>query len=135
MEQVVEKARDLGEAILASEPYKRMQSAEDVMQNDPAVAAMLSRISELKNTFQSLQGKAQSEGELLDLKNCVAEIESHQKQLNQLPTVQEAMEARQAFSALMTKINQILEFTITGEIAAAEGCSGSCGTCGRMQRP
>ena len=58
------------------------------------------------------------------------EMDELQQKLNEMSIVEEMTSARQRFSEMMTQVNKVLEFIITGEVAQGGGCSGNCGSCG-----
>ena len=124
MDKVIECTRALGEAITASPAFAEMKLAEDGMAGDPAAAAYRERLDTLKTAH--LQAVRSGNG---DAAVIYAEMEDLQRLLSELPSVSRAMKAREAFSELMNRVNQVLEFAITGEVRENGGCSGSCSTC------
>ncbi|MBR1408498.1 MAG: YlbF family regulator [Clostridia bacterium] len=125
MDRVIECTRALGEAITSSGAYAQMKLAEEEMERDPAAAAIRANLEELKARHLAALRSGDEEAE-----NLYAQVQEMEKLLSELPSVEQAMTARQAFSELMNRVNQVLEFTITGEVRTAGGCSGSCATCG-----
>ena len=128
MSQVTDCARALGEAIVASDEYKNMQITEKAAMTDPAVAEAMGRYLELK---QNLDGVMHSEEPDPDaIARIGREMDEVQQALNAMPAVEAMTASRQAFSALMNQVNQILEFIITGDVQESGGCSGNCSACG-----
>ena len=125
MDQVIECTRALGEAITASGAYAQMKLAEEEMERDPAAAAIRANLEELKARHLEALRSGDEEAESL-----YSQVQEMEKLLSELPSVEKAMAARQSFSELMNRVNQVLEFTITGEVRTAGGCSGRCATCG-----
>ena len=124
MDKVIECTRALGEAITASPAFAEMKLAEDGMAGDPAAAAYRERLDTLKTAH--LQAVRSGNG---DAAVIYAEMEDLQRLISELPSVSRAMKAREAFSELMNRVNQVLEFAITGEVRENGGCRGSCSTC------
>lgn len=64
------------------------------------------------------------------LSNYGREMDEMQQKLNDMKLIEDMTSSRQRFSEMMTQVNKILEFIITGEVAQSGGCSGNCGSCG-----
>ena len=128
MSKVIDCARALGEAIVASEEYKRMQIAENAAASDPAVAEATGRYLELKGMLDACMREAEPDPELIARYGM--EMDEVQRQMNAMPAVDEMTSARQNFSELMNQVNHVMQFIITGEVETGGGCSGNCGECG-----
>lgn len=127
MEKVRECARALGEAIIASEEYKNMQVTEQAAMSDPNVAELMSRYMELKNALGDAMCQPDADANVISRYG--KEMDEVQQQLTAMPAVDAMTTARQNFSELMTQVNHILEFIITGELPQSGGCSGNCSGC------
>ena len=127
MEKVRECARALGEAIVASEEYKNMQVTEQAAMSDPKVAELMSRYMELKNALGDAMCQPDADANVISRYG--KEMDEVQQQLTAMPAVDAMTTARQNFSELMTQVNHILEFIITGELPQSGGCSGNCSGC------
>ena len=127
MEKVRECARALGEAIIASEEYKNMQVTEQAAMRDPTVAELMSRYMELKNALGDAMCQPDADANVISRYG--KEMDEVQQQLTAMPAVDAMTTARQNFSELMTQVNHILEFIITGELPQSGGCSGNCSGC------
>ena len=128
MSKVIDCARALGEAIVASEEYKRMQIAENAAASDPAVAEATGRYLELKGMLDACMREDEPNAELIARYGM--EMDEVQRQMNAMSAVDEMTSARQAFSELMNQVNHVMSFIITGEVETGGGCSGNCGACG-----
>lgn len=129
MDKVIECARALGEAIVASEEYKNMQVTEAAAMGNPEVAEAMGRYLELKD----LIGKEMSneDADPMKLSEYGREMDEMQQKLNGMEVVEAMTASRQNFSMMMNSVNKVLEFIITGEVAQqGGGCSGNCGSCG-----
>ena len=116
MNEAMEKARLLGEAIVNSEEYQAMQLCEAELETDPGVAACQARIRQTKDALAAARlAKEPDEDAIAQLE---AELEAHQGILRAMPAMESALDAREAFSRLMGRVNQVLEFTITGWLSA-----------------
>ena len=128
MEKVIECARALGEAIVASEQYKNMQVTESAAMSDPAVTAAMARFLELKELISQEMRKEEQDVE--QIARYGEELDDVQRELNAMPAVDAMTSSRQSFSDMMNQVNRILEFIITGETQQSGGCSGNCSSCG-----
>ena len=128
MEKVIECARALGMAIVESDVYQNMQVSEAAAMNNEEVAAAMARFIELKQLIGEEMSKEDANPVLLS--EYGREMDELQQKLNEMSIVDEMTSARQRFSEMMTQVNKVLEFIITGEVAQGGGCSGNCGSCG-----
>lgn len=127
MSKVTDCARALGEAIVASEEYKNMQIAENAAMSDPAVAEAMARYMELKNALGEAMCQPDADANLISRYG--QEMDEIQQTLSAMPAVDAMTTARQQFSEMMTQVNHILEYIITGELPQQGGCSGNCSGC------
>jgi cell fate (sporulation/competence/biofilm development) regulator YmcA (YheA/YmcA/DUF963 family) len=122
MIEVINRSRALGEAIVASDAFKAMQLAESEAQSDPAAVQMENAIAGLAEQLRQAADDAQR-------LNVTQQMDALRQALSELPVIQQRDEARAGFSRLMEQVNNILQFTITGEISTLSSCSGNCGGC------
>lgn len=127
MNTVIDCARALGEAIVASEEFQNMQKAERAATADPALAAATGRYLEIKAELDERIHAPEPDAEAIA--RCGMEMDELQRQMNAMPAAEAMTEARQRFSQLMTQVNRILESLIAGEPEQG-GCTGNCATCG-----
>ena len=120
---VVEKTRELGEAIVASEAFREMQLAEAEAGNDPAAAQLEQSINETISILRSELSEEQRQ-------EVSTQLETLKQSLASLPVIERRDRARESFSRLMEQVNNVLQFTITGEISVLNSCSGNCSSCG-----
>jgi len=127
MSKVTDCARALGEAIVASEEYKNMQVTEQAAMSDPTVAELMARYMELKNALGDAMCQPDADADVITRYG--QEMDEVQQQLTAMPAVDAMTNARQQFSELMTQVNHVLEYIITGELPQSGGCSGNCSGC------
>ena len=127
MSKVTDCARALGEAIVASDEYKNMQVTESAAMSDPAVADLMARYMEVKNTLGEVMCQPDADANLISQYG--QEMDEIQQQLTAMPAVDAMTTARQKFSEMMNQVNSVLEFIITGELPQQGGCSGNCSGC------
>ena len=128
MDNVFAKTRELGQALMESEAYLNMKAAEDRALKNPeaaqAMAAFLEKRSELQRMMQS------DNPDPVAMKRLSDEMDVLQDRLQMIDDVVELNDARDAFNGLISQINQVLQFIVTGRMDESGGCSGDCGTCG-----
>ena len=127
MNKVIECARALGEAIVASEEYRQMQITENAAMSDPAVTEAMGRYLELKSAVEECMRAEEPNPELIAQYGM--EMDEAQRQMNAMPAVDAMTTSRQRFSEMMNQVNHVMQFIITGEVETAGGCSGNCGSC------
>ena len=127
MSKVTDCARALGEAIVASEEYKNMQTTEAAAMGDPAVAQAMARYMELKNKLGEVMCSQNADAD--QISTLGRERDEIQQNLSAMPAVDAMTTARQQFSELMNQVNRVLEYIITGELPQQGGCSGNCSGC------
>ena len=128
MSKVIDCARALGVAIVASEEYRQMQITENAAMSDPAVTEAMGRYLELKSAVEACMREEEPDAERIA--QLGMEMDEAQRQMNAMPAVDAMTEARQRFSEMMNQVNHVMQFIITGEVETGGGCSGNCGSCG-----
>ena len=128
MNKVIDCARALGEAIVASEEYRQMQITENAAMSDPAVTEAMGRYLELKSAVEECMRAEEPNPELIAQYG--AQMDEAQRQMNAMPAVDAMTASRQRFSEMMNQVNHVMRFIITGEVETGGGCSGNCGACG-----
>lgn len=126
MKQVIECARALGEAIVASEEFRQMQITEHAAMSDPAVAEAMGRYLECKDNVEACMRAEEPNPELIARYG--AEMDEAKRQMDALPAVDAMTASRERFSEMMNQVNHVMQFIITGE-AETGGCSGNCASC------
>ena len=110
MTNLIDYIRPLGEAIVSSPEYKTLQIAEANFSDDPAYQSMHSRLL----LIESLIKEAYENGDYEKAAVHEKEADEIKALITELPSVSCLSDARMAFSALMTQVNNVLQFTITG---------------------
>ncbi|MBQ8971896.1 MAG: YlbF family regulator [Clostridia bacterium] len=126
MDNVFLKTRELGEALLESDTYKRMKAAEDkAMGNETA--------AQLMNDLLQHRGEIQRQMQLTNpdpivLKRLSDEVDDIQERLSMMDDITELTQARGDFNNLINQVNQVLQFIVTGRMEE-EDCGGDCSAC------
>ena len=128
MDKIIEQTRMLGEAIRDSAAYRAMQTADEALREDPEVRALQEKMNAKILELAAVSPEAQRDPDAIA--KIAAAVEEDKKAIAALPASVRAAEARADFLQLMNRVNQVLEFTVTGELSATGTCSGNCGSCG-----
>jgi cell fate (sporulation/competence/biofilm development) regulator YlbF (YheA/YmcA/DUF963 family) len=136
MENVLNQAEQLAEAILESEEYVRMRLAEQAAMRDVEAAQLISAYSERRTEVENLLAK--SDLKHTDLADAGAKLEEAQKAMEANPMIVAMRGANEAFTAMMKQVNKIIKFVVTGEnedeeeacASCGDGCGDGCDTCG-----
>ena len=126
MDNVFEKTRELGEALLESEAYKRMKAAEEKAMQNAQGAEMMALYLEKRGQIQEMMELENPDPGAM--KRLSDEMDDIQERLQMIDDIAELTAARSEFNGLIGQINQVLQFIVTGRMEEA-GCSGSCDTC------
>ena len=126
MDNVFEKTRELGEALLESEAYKRMKAAEEKAMHNAQGAEMMALYLEKRGQIQEMM--EQENPDPGAMKRLSDEMDEIQEKLQMIDDIAELTAARSEFNGLIGQINQVLQFIVTGRMEEA-GCSGSCDSC------
>lgn len=129
LNNVMQKAQALAEAILESEVYQGMKRAENSYMHDEQAISLTAVVNEKRNAVQELLTANNMDHEALA--RAGEELEAAERNMNACPAVNELQEARHAFTSMMDNVNRILRLVITGETGDQEGggCSGHCSSC------
>ena len=125
MDNVFQKTRELGEALLASETYQRMKAAEDKAMQNAEAAGLMSDLLEKRAGIQQLM--QQENPDAGALKRLSDEMDGIQEKLHMMDDIVALTEARSEFTSLINQVNQVLQFIVTGKMDS--GCAGDCSSC------
>ncbi len=127
MNDIIEKARELGQMLSECDEFKALKGAEEMQLADPKAQELM---MEYANTREVLAKKA-SDANVT--KEALESIQSEaQEAFNKLCTnknITRYIEANKAFSTLIEQVNSIIAYYVKGEEQSG-GCSGNCSSCG-----
>jgi len=124
MTEIIEKTRELGELIKNSPEMQRVREAEAKQAEDEnAKTLMIEFNMNRMNLGRDLQNGKITEEEAIKSNN-----EAFEKMVAQSETIKEYVEAKKELDRVVTEVNGVLNFYITGQ--APGGCSHNCATCG-----
>ena len=129
MDEVFQKTRELGQALLECEVYANMKEAEErAMKNQEAAQLMASFLEKRTQIQQMMQEGNPDPGAMKRLSD---EMDADQERLQMMDDIVALTQARGEFTGLINQVNQVLQFIVTGRMDDPDGgCSGSCETCG-----
>ena len=120
---IFEKTKELGEMIQESEEMKRMKTADAAQLADEEAQKLLQEFNlQRMNLARDMQEEKISKEEAVKKNN-----EAFSNMVSASETIKEYVEAKRAFDMMVSKINGILNFYITGQ---DPNCTHNCSTCG-----
>ena len=125
--ELFQKSRELGELLVNTDEYRKVQEAEAAFQEDEVAQAKVAEFNALQQEVQTLMQPPDPDQALIAQK--ANDLRSMQASLTEMPSIQAMNEAQTEFSKLLTQVNQVLRFIITGQVDEG-GCGGSCESCG-----
>ena len=125
MSEILTKARELGQAIVDSEEFKALKSAEEKQEKDEEAMALLLEYNNVRKALAEEINASEVSDERM--KAIREELEKTYEKVMSNPTISEYYEAQRKFEAIVGQMNSILTYFMTGEISG--GCSGNCSSC------
>ena len=128
MNEVFQKTRLLGEALLECDEYKAVKKAEQKAMLNKEAAQAVGRFIELRSEMESIMQS--DEKDWARVKKLTEEMDSLKSFMNENEDLVELDKARGAFQDLINQINSVLHFIVTGEMDEGSRCTGNCTSCG-----
>jgi cell fate (sporulation/competence/biofilm development) regulator YlbF (YheA/YmcA/DUF963 family) len=126
---VLEMAKQLGEAISVSEQFVRFAEAEEKFKTDETAQALLLKYNTERGELAAQMQKEDIKPmEMIEIRKKLAKQYSD---LLKNDIIKEYTEAKAGAEKLLSDVNAIIQFCVTGEDADGEhsSCTGSCSTC------
>lgn len=131
MNEILEMAQSLGQAIADSEEIKVFREMEKIYYEDEEAQRVM---QEYEDSRAKMTVKAKETGMTPEsLALFQKEMKSSMDKLMANKTVKEYLEAKSNFNEIIKRVNAIISFCIQGEeqdLASEGGCSGNCSSCG-----
>ena len=127
MDMVFAKTRELGQALLETEQYKKMKEAEDRAMKNSDAAQLMTDLLEKRGELHAAMGEDTPDPG--KLKRLSEEMDDIQEKLQLMDDIVAMTQARSEFNALIGNINQVLQFIVTGRMDSGD-CAGDCSSCG-----
>lgn len=116
MSKISEKAQELGQLLINSEEYSKMEKAEETLENDEKAVEMLKNFEEKQQEFANDRSN----------KELRTELQSLQKEMLKNEKINNYFQTQKQFGKLMDTINQeisnILNPAEQGCCSSGEGC-------------
>ncbi|MBP3360277.1 MAG: YlbF family regulator [Clostridia bacterium] len=123
MTEIIEKTRELGEMIRDSAEMKKLKEAEaNQAQDENAKTLMMEFNMNRMNLGRDLQSGKLTEEEAIKRNN-----EAFENMVAKSDAIREYVEAKKELDRIVTEVNEVLNFYITGH---SSGCSHDCSSCG-----
>ncbi len=120
---ILEKAHELGELIKESPEMKAMNEAEEAQKNDDKAEALLQEYNlKRMNLARDLH-----EGKIQQAEAIIKNNEAFTEMVKKSKTIEDYVDAKKAFDEMVAKVNQVLNYYITGQ---DPNCTHDCSTCG-----
>lgn len=119
---ILEQAKQLGEAILATPEYKSFQAAKMEMENNEEAGKLLEVLQERR---QALHEVRQAGG---DIREQADKLWSHQSKMLENKLISEYLDKKRDVEKLLADVNtEIAQATGMETGRGQSGCGGSCG--------
>ena len=126
MTEIIEKAKELGAMLQASEQMKRYNASKLAFEADEEVQNLVKEYNLQRMNMMNVSEEEDADGSRM------AELEERIKAIYEkvmaAPTMVEMQAAGQALQELVGQINGVISFYVTGE--EPTGCTHDCSTCG-----
>lgn len=126
MREVMMKAQELAEAIVATGLYEKMQELEKQVTADTEAAAAVADFVEKRSAFEALIQEGAADKEAFAAAGQAYSAAQSRVDDNEL--IAQLRQAQQDYNDLMENVNRILRLVVTGEVETG-GCSGNCASC------
>ncbi len=125
MEQILEKAKELGKMIASSEQFEALKSAEEAQLNDPDANLLMSQFTKKQDELsKKMANPSLSKEEFEAIKQ---EAQDEFKKICENKNIKAYLEANRAFAMLVEQVNTIIGYFVKG--GDEKGCSGNCSSC------
>lgn len=130
---IIEMARKLGEALQATESYRKLSEAKCANEKDNELADQIGQFNLIKLEIQNAVSQDEPNQELIDQKN--EELRKLYDVIMKNEHMIQFQQASERVNQMMSQINVILSTALSGGNPATcptetESCSGNCTSCG-----
>lgn len=120
----IEAAAALGQALIESPQYKKLNAAEAETFSDTEAANIL---VEYRKAQQEMAAAARGDISKEDLDQIRTKLLEKQRELNSNLIIKNYLDSKKAFDQMMQEVNSVLTHYLEG---GSSNCSGSCESCG-----
>lgn len=123
---IMNKAKDLGDALVESSEYKELLVAQDTMQANEEAQGILQEFQQKQQMVQMMTMNGQEATDEVR-----KELEALQTKMQENEDIKSFMKAQNKFNQVMQTVNQVISAALAGEEEGgcgshAGGCSGGC---------
>ncbi len=134
MENILEKAKEIGYALQADERYLRMKAAQDAADADGELQELIGEFNLKRMAINELASADPSEQDAEKQRQLNTEIRAIYAKIMENPSMAAYNEAKTAFDVIARGVNTIINMAIQGldpdTYDENGGCSGDCSACG-----
>ena len=112
--ELFEKSRELGELLVKSEEYVKVQETETAFNEDEFAKAKVDEFNELQKAVQQMMQTPDPDQAAIAA--AADRLRNMQAELVEMPSIKAMNDAQTAFTNLLTQVNQVLRFIITGQV-------------------
>jgi len=125
-ENILEKVKELGLAIQESQTMKKAKAAELIQMADVEAQSLIAAYQENHDKWinEAKEGGLTKE----KLEAVRDKIDKEYEKVAAHPVISEYLACKKEMDTMISDVNSVLNFYITGE-EAQEGCSGGCASC------
>ena len=124
--EIIEKAKELGEALINDERVKRLQISMAENDNDFELQKLIGEFNLKRIALNEELGKDDKNSE--KVKTLEQELKALYQQVMENKSMAAYNKAKAEVDEIVSHINSIIQVSISGE-APSEGCSGGCDSC------
>ena len=121
---ITEKARELGEMLQETEEFKELKATEAAQAEDENAKTLLMEF----NLRRMNLGRDIREGKITEAEAVEQNNKAFDELLEKCEVIKNYVNAQQAFDKVVTEINNILTYYITGQMPGE--CTHDCSSCG-----
>lgn len=127
MEEILQKAKELGIMIAESEIYMTLKDAEANQLADPEAQKLMMNYAMKRDALNKKASNPDITKE--DFEKIKSEAQNEFDKICENNNIKAYLDANRAFSSLINQVNSIIGYFVKGEDQS--GCSGSCSSCGK----
>ena len=126
MQEIIEKAKELGALLQSSEQVQKYNAAKAAYEQDDEVQKLIKEFNLHRMTMMTLSsGENADEARIAEVEERIKEVYGKIMECESMKTMQDA---GKAVEEMMGQVNGVLSFYITGE--EPQSCTHDCSTCG-----
>ncbi len=125
---VLDLATKLGEALSESDEFKRYRLAEEKYHADEEAARLTAEYGKKSEELaKELSREDIKPSEMIKIRQ---QMTAEYNKLFNNEVIKEFLQSKQMAESLLSQVNNIIQYYVTGEEEQTGGCSGNCSSCG-----